>query len=163
MNLHLYLSRFLMTTERLSKLIGILLQPFLYKIKMYAREDIHFFKHRTTKNDSNTLMIIFDVIKRYWCATYRTTGFAFCGEDHGIHWVHLCRGIRLSPRVSCYDAKQSDCEAWVLLEFWRMWSTSSVQALPGLLWPWVIPIDRVLSMGQIERNCLITLNWIAWN
>ena len=39
-------------------------------------------------------------------------------------------------------------------------------SLPSLqvpFWPEVVAPDRVLSMGQIELNCMITLNWIVWN
>ena len=35
--------------------------------------------------------------------------------------------------------------------------------LPGPLWPEDVAPDRSLSMGQIELNCVLTLNWIAWN
>ena len=33
----------------------------------------------------------------------------------------------------------------------------------GLLWPGVVAPDRDLSIGQIELNCILMLNWIAWN
>ena len=49
-----------------------------------------------------------------------------------------------------YDIKQSDGEASVMLELWGVQSTLSLQLLPGPLWPEVVPLDRVLSMGQIE-------------
>ena len=32
---------------------------------------------------------------------------------------------------------------------------------PGALWPGVVAADRVLSMGQIELNCVLMLNWIV--
>ena len=41
--------------------------------------------------------------------------------------------------------------------------TPSLSSLPGPLWPWVVAPDRVLSMSQIELNCTLMLNWIAWN
>ena len=31
------------------------------------------------------------------------------------------------------------------------------------LWLGVVVYDRVLSMGQIELNCVLMLKWIAWN
>ena len=62
-----------------------------------------------------------------------------------------------------YDIKQSDVEAPVMLELWGMQSTPSLPSLPGALWLGVVAPDRVLSMGQIELNCVIMLNWIAWN
>ena len=48
-------------------------------------------------------------------------------------------------------------------ELWRMQSISS---LPSLLDPprtEVVAPNRVLSIGQIELNSVITLNWIIWN
>ena len=30
-------------------------------------------------------------------------------------------------------------------------------------WPSVVAPDRALSMGQIELNCILMLNWIVWN
>ena len=44
--------------------------------------------------------------------------------------------------------KQADDGAPVMLEFWEMWSTSSLSLLPGSLWPRVVAPD--LSMGQTE-------------
>ena len=57
-----------------------------------------------------------------------------------------------------YDIKQSDGEVPVMLELWGMQSILSLPSLPGPLWPEVIVPDRVLSMSQIERNCLLILN-----
>ena len=56
-----------------------------------------------------------------------------------------------------YDIKQSDGEVPVLLELWGMRSTPSLPSLSGPLWPRLIAPDRVLSMCQIELNCVITL------
>ena len=39
-----------------------------------------------------------------------------------------------------------------------MRSTSLLPLLPGLLLPRVEAPDRVLSMGQIELNCVLTQN-----
>ena len=62
-----------------------------------------------------------------------------------------CRGVR--PLTLCnecpgYDAKQSDSEAPVL-EFWGIWSSSSLPLLLGPLWPRMVAPDRVLSMGLL--------------
>ena len=35
--------------------------------------------------------------------------------------------------------------------------------LPGPLWPRVVAPDRVLSMSQIELNCVLGQNGIVWN
>ena len=42
-----------------------------------------------------------------------------------------------------------------MLKFWGMWSTPSLPSLPGPLWLGVIAPDKVLSMGQIELNCIV--------
>ena len=44
-----------------------------------------------------------------------------------------------------------------------MWSTPSLPTLPGPLWPGVVAPDRVLSMGQIELNCVLMLKGIVGN
>ena len=81
-----------------------------------------------------------------------------------IHRLHLCRGLRHSsnecPR---YDAKQSDGEVPVMLELCGMRSPSSLLSVPGPLWSAMVAPDRVLSMGQIELNSVLRLNWIIWN
>ena len=65
--------------------------------------------------------------------------------------------------MSWYDTTQPDVEVPVMQELWGMWSTSSLPSLPGPLWPVVVVLDAVLSMDQIELNCVLKLNWIAWN
>ena len=75
-----------------------------------------------------------------------------------IHRQHLCRGVRFPPNeCSGYDTKQSDGEVPV------MQSTPSLPSLPGPLWPGLVAPDKVLSMSQIELNCVLTLTWITWN
>ena len=59
------------------------------------------------------------------------------------------------PPTSVLDMtlnKQSDSDVPKMLELWGM------PSIPGLLWPGVVPPDRVLSMGQIELNCVAMLN-----
>ena len=81
-----------------------------------------------------------------------------------MHRLHLCRGVRppLNERPG-YHTKQSDVEVPVLLELCVMRNASSLPSLPGSLWPGVVASDRILSMGQIGLNCVLMLNWIAWN
>ena len=50
-----------------------------------------------------------------------------------------------------------------MLELRRMGSSPWLPLLPGPLWPGVVAFDRALSMDQIELNCELILNWIAWN
>ena len=62
-----------------------------------------------------------------------------------------------------YDTKQSDGEVPLMLKLWGMHSTHLVPSLPSLLRPGVVAPDRILSIGQIELNCVLMLNWIVWN
>ena len=39
-----------------------------------------------------------------------------------------------------------------MMELWGMQSTPSLLLLPGPLWPGVVALDRVISMGQIEQT-----------
>ena len=45
-----------------------------------------------------------------------------------------------------YEIKQSDGEAFVMLELWEMQSTLLLPSLPSPLWPGVVAPDRALSM-----------------
>ena len=80
-----------------------------------------------------------------------------------IHRLLFCRGVSPRTEYPGYDIKQSDGEAPVMLELWGIPSIPSLPLLLGQLWPGVVALDRVLSMGQIELNCVLVLNWIAWN
>ena len=55
---------------------------------------------------------------------------------------------------SRYDTKQSDGKIQVIQEHWGIQSTSSLPSLLGPLWPGVVTTDSVLSMSQIELNCI---------
>ena len=52
-------------SNRFSKLIDILQQAFLYQIKTYIRDNIHFLKSIQQKTDPNTLMVTFDFTNLY--------------------------------------------------------------------------------------------------
>ena len=54
--------------------------------------------------------------------------------------------------------KQSDGETPVMLELWGTRSILSLPLLSSPLYPGVVATDRALSMGQIELNCVLTLN-----
>ena len=62
-----------------------------------------------------------------------------------------------------YDTKQSDGETPVILVLWAMWNTPSLPSFPGPLWPGLVAPDSVLSMDQIELNCVLMLYWITRN
>ena len=66
-------------------------------------------------------------------------------------------------KCSGYDTKQSDGVVPEMLEFWGMWSTPSLSLLLDPLWPRMVAPDGVLSLGQIELNCVLMVNSIAWN
>ena len=73
-------------------------------------------------------------------------------------------GVRPPPNeCPWYDTKQSDSAAPVMPELWGIWSTLSLPSLPDPLWPGVITSDRFLSMGKIELNYVLVLNWNVWN
>ena len=84
------------------------------------------------------------------------------GWGSRIHRLHLFRGIRLPNYCLGYDTK-SDVEAPVILELWGWVQSTLLPSFPGPLWPGVVASDKVLSMGQIELNSVLTLNWIVWN
>ena len=71
--------------------------------------------------------------------------------------------VKLPQRVSWtnYDIKQSDGEASVMLEIWGTQSTPLLPSLPGSFWLGVVASDRVLYMGQIELNSVLTLKGIV--
>ena len=75
-----------------------------------------------------------------------------------IHQLYLCRRVRLLQRVSGYDTKLTDGEVPVMLVLRGTWSKSLVVSLLVWLWPRVVALDRVLSIGQIEINCVLLLN-----
>ena len=83
-----------------------------------------------------------------------TAEYTGCISAEGLDFPNKCPG---------YDIKQSDGEAPIILELWVMHCTSLMPPLPGPLRPRVVAPDRVLSMGQIELNSVLMLNWIAWN
>ena len=81
-----------------------------------------------------------------------------------IHWLHLYRRIRPPPNeYPRYDTNHSDGEDPVMLEPWGMRHTPSLSSLPAPLVLGVVAPDTVLSIGQIELNCALMINRIAWN
>ena len=64
--------------------------------------------------------------------------------------IQYCSQQDTPKECPAYDSKQSDGEASVTLEFCRMRSTPLLPSLQGLLWPGVVALDKVLSMGEIK-------------
>ena len=81
----------------------------------------------------------------------------------------VSRSIRTYVQQLCvdecpeYDTKQSDGEFPIMLKLWGIRSTSLLLSLPSPLWPRVVALGRILSIDQIELNCVLMLNWIVWN
>ena len=75
-----------------------------------------------------------------------------------IHQLELYTGVNSPNNSPGYDTKQSDSEASVMLELWGMQITSSLLSLSVSLWSEVVEPDRVLSIGEIELNCVLMLN-----
>ena len=77
-----------------------------------------------------------------------------------IHQLHLCIGVQFS--VLIWRKTASDNKVPVMLEHWRIQSTSSLPSLPGPLWIVAVARDKG-PMDQIELHCILMLNWIVWN
>ena len=60
-----------------------------------------------------------------------------------------------------YDSKQSDDQVPIMLELCGMQSTASLPSLPSPLWRGVVAPEMVLSMRQIEVNCVLMLHCIC--
>ena len=81
-----------------------------------------------------------------------------------IHRLHLYKGVRsLANECLIYDTKQTGGEVPVMLWLLKMRSMPSLPLFPGPLLTGVVVPDRVRAMGQIEVNCVLMLNCIAWN
>ena len=89
----------------------------------------------------------------YIVQSARTVEYSNCSSAEGYppptHTPNVCPG---------YDTKQPDCEGPVILELWRIQSTSSLSLLPIQRWFGVVAPDRVLSRRQIELNSVLMLN-----
>ena len=103
------------------------------------------------------LMRMLIVISIYLCKRKRIHCLCPVGLGCRIHRQHLCRGERLLNEFPGYDVKQSDGKVLAILGLWGMWSTPSLPPLPGM-----VVSDIVISIAQIELNCLHMLNWITW-
>ena len=100
-------------------------------------------------------------LERVNCISFSSVG---CGLR--IHWLHLSR--RVPPLNECpgYDNKQLDGEAPVMLELWAMQNIPYLPLLSGPLWPGMVALDRVLSMGQIIKSTnkwYAKLNYLKYN
>ena len=74
-----------------------------------------------------------------------------------VEYINCFSADRYPPLHSnecpVYDTKQSDSGVP------GMWSIPLLPLLPGQLLPRVVTPDRVLSIGQIQLNCVLMLNW----
>ena len=67
--------------------------------------------------------------------------YAYCFSAQGVRHLHECLGN---------DTKQYNGEVPVMLELWEMQSTLSLPSLERPLWPEMVALDWVQSMGQID-------------
>ena len=81
----------------------------------------------------------------------------FCPVSWGyrIDRLLFLRRGKTPQRVFLYGTKPSIGEVPVMLELWGMQSTPSLTSLPGPIWPGLVAPDRVLSVGQIDLNCVL--------
>ena len=93
----------------------------------------------------------------------RQRKFCSVSWDCRIYWLLLFREVRHLNECPGCVTKQSDGLVPVMLELWGMQSTPLLSSFPGPHWPREVAPDRILSMGQIELNCLLMLSWIVWN
>ena len=96
--------------------------------------------------------------------------FSPISSDCRIHRRHLCKGVRLPHRVSCYDSKQSDSEVPVTLDICGIWSTrhcncSQVHSCPEWehligFYPYLLtpPLGQDMTQGQFFKRSLTGLN-----
>ena len=76
-----------------------------------------------------------------------------------IHWLLLCGGVRFPPnKCPGYGTKQSDGEATVMLELWRMQSTPSLPSLSRQLWPRVVAPDMTYGSNRTKQYAYAKLN-----
>ena len=68
-----------------------------------------------------------------------------------------------TPPTSRYDTKQSDAEASEFKELWGMHRTPSLPSVTGPLWPGLVTPNEIKYTNKKELNCVLTLNWTAWN
>ena len=92
-----------------------------------------------------------------------TTHLTVLDNCRGLHNVIVRRSICysnyirlfLSIYLSIYHIRN---EVPVIMGLWEMRNTSSLSLLPGLQ-----RLRVVALVGQIKLNCVLMLNWIAWN
>ena len=101
---------------------------------------------------TSIIIIIICLLKFTWFQAFLSNTNLLRGE------LIFCGGVRPPKKCPRYDTKQSDGEIPVMLELWGMGSPPSLPSLPGPLQPGVLANDRVLSLGQIELNCILMLN-----
>ena len=91
--------------------------------------------------------------------------YSFAQSAMVVEYTDCTTAEGLDPmnKFPWYNSKQSDGEARVMLEHWGIRRTHLLPSLLGLLMPGVVVTDRVQTIGQIELNCVIMLNWIVWN
>ena len=118
-------------------------------------------KNKKTKMNSGSFK---NVINKM-CLQNRTYLISMYEKDLVAQWVGVVEYTDcLSTPTSVLDMTQNNLMV-TFQQFWDigMQRTPLLPSLPGPLRPEVVAPDRVLSMGQIELNCVLMINWITWN
>ena len=100
------------------------------------------------------------VSSNWFYCSYRSLPSWWCTSTASLQKVKTS-----APNNKCpgYKTDQFDGETSVIFELLRMRTTLWLPSLQRPLWPGVVAADSVLSMGQIELNCVLMLKWIVWN
>ena len=71
-----------------------------------------------------------------------------------------CFSAKGYPANECpvYDSKYSDGEVAVILDLSGVQTTPLLLSFPSFLWPGMIASNSILSISQIELNCVFVLN-----
>ena len=89
---------------------------------------------------------------------YSSTSYVAQAGGGAVEYTHCLSAEDCPPRRSVLYMTLNN-----LMELWGMQGTPSLPLFQGLLWPGLVAPNRVQSMSQIELNCVLMLNWIAWN
>ena len=88
-----------------------------------------------------------------WLVSHKS--FGPVGWDDRIYQLHLCK----TPPTSVLDMTLDN----LMVRLQQCWCFGECRILPYCHCSQVHSGDRVLSMGQIELNSMLILNWIVWN
>ena len=131
--------------HRLCKLIDVLLQPFLNKIKSYIRDGIHLFKlHITNKLILDTLVVTFDITNLYSNITYKL------GKQAISFWIEKYRET-LHPRFNKTFITDSR-ELILNNNYFQFNNINYIQTLETAIGTKMAPTYTTLILAYLEEN-----------